>query len=145
MSRRRSSLRWFALASVVTVALGVAVVVISMTGTDRGRVEATSAERREAFCAGLNLQIDNVIASFDDAPTDSTFRKTAEATLGLVFSEAFVAGAPDELRATAADLRRRLFNLVDGPASPDDRDHITTQYRSLDEQAKDVCTEDIGE
>ncbi len=92
---------------------------------------------RWAFCYATDLDIDHIIGHARRADLGGNGRDVAD----LVFSPAFVRGAPATARSTAAAVRRELLAIVGRPISPHDRAQVARQYHSLVGASKTVCVQ----
>lgn len=131
---------WF-LAAVGVVALAV---VGAVVGGRQGGQGVEADVSREAFCVGMDLEIDAVIATFADPDLDEQGRETAVSTAGMLFSPAFVAGAPDHLAAAAGALRDDVLALATEVPDTEQRDAIVSEHAAVQQASRDVCPDRPG-
>lgn len=121
----------------VAVVAGVALLVVAVIGS-WGQDTSEPAAEREAFCVGVGLQIDDVVAAFERS-TDDADRELLRDTAGLIFSADFVAGAPAEVEDEAAGLRDAVLELGDGAADAAAVADVRARFERLRTSSQDTC------
>lgn len=121
----------------VAVVSGVALLVVTVIGS-WGQDTSDPAAEREAFCVGVGLPIDDVVAAFERSPDDDD-RELLRDTAGLIFSADFVAGAPGDVEDEAAGLRDAVLDLGDGPADAAAIADVRVRFDRVRTSGQDAC------
>lgn len=120
---------------VVLVALGIVIAVQLSTASD---VPVDPAADRRSFCASMRL-VDPVAAvglRGADVDPDGT---------RLIFSDAFVRGAPDDVRARAQSVTDAMLSMPQDGFSTEVRDRVLDDLLVLGERADSICEEPAPE